>query len=125
MAVPAHLGQEAEDHYAFGFLAVDRECEGAKYHSPTPLIINNVVCDPEQGFMKIGFAERYFGVMHTAWLCSTCADNVALYLQLMKKHEGETSWPMRREFGNQVRTVGDQAWTRYLMWKRNEERCSG
>ena len=42
----------------------DHECEGAKFHSPQPLVVREVVVGPAiEG--------------RTAWLCSTCADNLA------------------------------------------------
>jgi hypothetical protein len=122
MPFPTLIAEEADPHYSFGFLAVTRDCQGAKYHSPKPLIVKNYVLDPEWGFQTVGDGEKYFGTLASAWMCGTCADNVALYLQLLKKHDGEAEWPVRREFGNLIRTLGDDAWQTYQRHKRAEER---
>lgn len=123
MPFPTQIAEAAEVSYSFGFLASTIECTGAKYHSPAPLIVQEYVLDPEWGMVTIGVEETYFGQLLTAWMCGTCADNVALYLQLMKKHGGDPAWPVRREFGNLTRLLGDRAWEQYQTWKKKEDRC--
>lgn len=60
-------------------------CEGAKFHSPTPLVLHEIDIDGR-----------------TVTLCGTCWSNVAV-LRALLSHHGELPWPVRREFGNKLR----------------------
>lgn len=70
------------------FRANERPCEGAKFHSPRPLVTELV---------KYGNVE--------AVLCHTCQANLETFLHLSKS-EGGLSWAQLREFGNQLRALG-------------------
>ena len=47
------------------------------------------------------------------WLCSTCYDNVQVFVLLMARTEGDLTWEIRREFGNRIRDLGQRAWEHY------------
>jgi hypothetical protein len=70
------------------FRAGERPCEGAKFHSPRPLITELV---------RHGTVE--------AVLCHTCKANLEVLVYLSEQ-EGELSWTQLREFGNQLRALG-------------------
>ena len=70
-----------------------RTCVGSKYHSPTPLKVE----DYEVGGKMIP-------------LCGTCADNLTTYRVLMAASNGRLPWEIRREFGNLIRALGTSAW---------------
>src|SRR4051812_40275684 len=65
-----------------------RVCEGARFHSPTPLLLREV---------RVGKRK--------VLLCGACADNFALLKLLIAAHEGDPPWELRREFGNQMRAL--------------------
>lgn len=69
-----------------GPMAVDQECEGAKFHSPTPLVLFEVA-----------------GPSRTLHLCGTCRANYLVLRALMIHYDRELEWPVRREFGNKLR----------------------
>lgn len=63
-------------------------CEGAKFHSPTPLLVHDVEL-PDGG---------------TAKLCGSCRDNLAVLLALLAD-DPALAWNVRREFGNKLRSL--------------------
>ena len=73
-------------------------CQGAKFHSPRPMIVHP--------FPK----RRGSGEDEIVYLCGTCADNVRVLLTLLKGHAGMIPWLVKRHFGNSVRAVADQAY---------------
>lgn len=75
-----------------GLLAETHGCQGAKFHSPRPMVVHPFRVDGPSG-------ER---VIH---LCGTCEDNVRLLTALMRATE--VPWRVRRCFGNQVRNVAE------------------
>ena len=77
-----------------GVLADGIECEGARYHSPNPLILHRI--EVEDGDVVL--------------LCGTCRDNLDVFDRLMRSQEGELAWPVRREFGNLIRAIGLRVW---------------
>lgn len=80
-----------------GTPAVQRACEGAKFHSPTPLVLHERPISPS-------------GAGRTAWLCSTCWDNLKLLQHLLARSNGRLSWGVRREFGNIIRALAVEGW---------------
>jgi hypothetical protein len=89
-----------------GILAEGGEvCEGAKHHSPRPLIVHEfeVLRD---GLRPIETIED--DVPGAVWLCATCADNVRVALSLFASHGGALPWEARREFGNLVRAIAQR-----------------
>jgi hypothetical protein len=73
-------------------------CQGAKFHSPRPMIVHSFRMGQEGDEGEI------------VYLCGTCTDNVQVLLTLLKGRGGEVSWPVKRCFGNLVRSVADQAY---------------
>lgn len=76
-----------------GVLTSERQCQGAKHHSPRPMTVTpfRVVAEDE-----------------IVYLCGTCADNVSVLLALLKAHRGDVPWIVMRCFGNLVRSVADR-----------------
>lgn len=104
MPFPAHLSEaiaEGTVPSRGGWYAREGEtCEGAKFHSPQPLVLRNVSLnpfDPTDGDID-------------ALLCGTCADNLGVLQELFVKMDGDVPWPLRREFGNQIRALAERGW---------------
>lgn len=70
----------------------EHECQGAKFHSPRPMLVHPFKVD-----------------QRTVYLCGTCADNVQVLLALLTAHEGDVPWVVKRCFGNLVRSVAEAA----------------
>lgn len=66
----------------------DRSCEGAKFHSPSPLLLHDV---------ELPSGRR-------ARLCGSCRDNLVV-LQRLHQVEPDLPWEVRREFGNRLRAL--------------------
>lgn len=107
MALPTHLAA----HLAEAGLNVsgsDQSCQGAEFHSPTPLAIYPVplmVSPPKPG-------EKVPEGTPVAWLCGSCRDNFRVLVHLLQRSNGALDWPVRREFGNKVRALALRAWDR-------------
>lgn len=69
------------------------ECEGSRFHSPTPLLV---------------YVEEVAGT--TVRLCGNCRDNLGVFSTLMNASNGSLPWEVRREFGNSIRDLGMRAW---------------
>lgn len=80
-----------------GVLSLEGECEGAKFHSPTPLILHEVALAPS-------------GAGTTALLCATCCDNLRVLQHLLTTNAGDVPWVVRREFGNMIRALALRGW---------------
>lgn len=92
MALPVAIAEALRDvdpETFPGSLAVEgTECEGAKFHSPGPLVL-----------FEVATPER------TVRLCGTCRANYFVLRALLAHHGGELPWPVRREFGNRLRAL--------------------
>lgn len=64
-------------------------CAGARFHSPTPLLLH-----------PTGLPDG-----REVDLCGTCKDNLGVLKTLLDQHGDELTWPVRREFGNQLRAL--------------------
>lgn len=84
-------GLLADHGTPFGSRASEHPCEGTKFHSPTPLTTQAVM---------MGDREVY--------LCPTCTANIAVYVHLSQIAPDKITWPVKREFGNQIRALGTQ-----------------
>lgn len=96
MALPENLAQELEltdEVVADGVLADGLECEAALYHSPNPLVVFRV---------ELGDGSR-------AWLCGTCRANLEVFRHMRATYDEQMPWPLRREFGNRLRALGERA----------------
>lgn len=68
----------------------ERACDGAQFHSPTPLVLHKV--DLPDG--------------RRVTLCGCCRDNVGVLVALVKTYGlAKLEWPLRREFGNRLRQL--------------------
>lgn len=82
-------------------------CEGAKFHSPRPLLVQEYVVTQVTLVACAGVTPQG---EQTAWLCGTCADNVRVALALLAAHGGALPWQALREFGNSVRAIAQRAY---------------
>jgi hypothetical protein len=65
------------------------ECQGAKFHSPRPMILH----------------ETPVGSGDVVLLCGTCRDNLAVLEALQESTEEALPGPLRREWGNVIRAL--------------------
>jgi hypothetical protein len=72
--------------------AVVHPCEGAKFHSPTPLV---TICYELPSGRQV-------------WLCPTCEMNLKCFTWLYKHAPHQLSWDVMREFGNTIRLLGQE-----------------
>lgn len=96
MPVPKHVQAAlAETNTASlpGTLAYGQECAGAKFHSPTPLLLTRVSLGDD-----------------SVWLCGTCCANLSVLQHLLATHNGDLPWTVRREFGNLIRAIALRSW---------------
>lgn len=80
-------------------------CEGAKFHSPQPMLVSEYVVARDGLIEQLGAT-----VPESVWLCGTCSANVNVLLSLMAAHNGTLPWEARREFGNLVRAIAMRAY---------------
>jgi hypothetical protein len=114
VALPTHIAEAITENFGkgsvpkFGWYADgESTCEGAAFHSPTPLVLVNVWITPE----PIGKADD--ASEYQATLCPTCAANLGVLQSLLVATEGELAWAVRREFGNTLRLLAMRGWDRY------------
>ena len=84
------------------------ECEGARFHSPTPLFTHLVRLVPPEWDAAI--SAMHSPLVH---LCGVCRDNLAILQQILAVHDGKVDWPVRREFGNEIRALALRGWQIY------------
>lgn len=75
--------------------AAEHPCEGAKFHSPRPLVTRRRVYPTTDGDSEI-------------YLCATCEANLQVLLHLLESSERPLDWTLLREFGNQLRALGQR-----------------
>jgi len=92
-----------------GIVSTEADCEGAKFHSPTPLLIRKVTLVPTSWVDGV--------ILETVWLCGVCADNLEVLLYLLQSKEGELPWGIKREFGNLIRALAMRSWERYQAYR--------
>jgi hypothetical protein len=104
VAAPPHIAQSVGSKPIGPGLRLGNgeACVGAKFHSPSPLILRETELVPWD--LKISA---------TALLCGTCADNLLVLQHLLGEFEGDVPWETRREFGNQLRDLGLRGWDIY------------
>ena len=95
-----HVGAQLTGPLRF---STQHVCEGAKFHSPNPLVVYREPVVPPPAWSD--YPEEAY-----AWLCGTCRANLAVYLTLLVQYEGELDWEVRREFGNRIRALGERGW---------------
>lgn len=106
------LGPHTEQFLATGnwdFPGVaTKPCQGAKYHSPTPLFTTQVALVP------LAWSEDAHKASATVWLCGTCRDNLDILQQMLYAAEGRLDWHIRREFGNDLRALAVKGWRTFV-----------
>jgi hypothetical protein len=98
---PPWLSLERLDH--------DHPCEGSKFHSPCPLLVRRHDLSDFVALMA-GEDEALGEALDAVWLCSTCLDNLTVYVSLLLLHDNTVDWKVRRGFGNTIRDLGRRAW---------------
>lgn len=105
MTFPAKVAEALDtiglDVPAEGWFARQHECTGARFHSPNPLVIRDIWISPDGNRGE------------SALLCGTCADNLGVLMALLQQYDGDVPWPVRREFGNQIRALAMRGWEDY------------
>lgn len=87
----------------------DSRCEGAAFHSPRPLFTKHVMLvKPEWFGPEPQFA--YWTMAPRASLCGVCRDNLDILLQMLHATDGQLDWPIRREYGNDLRRLALRGW---------------
>lgn len=87
-------------------LSTKADCEGAKFHSPNPLVLYYEPIVPTSVWSDCPDDAH-------VWLCGNCRANLAVYISLLVEHQGVLEWPVRREFGNRIRALGERGWELY------------
>lgn len=83
------------------------DCEGSRHHSPSPLLIRpyNLTAAMDTVLGQCSPTES-----ETVYLCSTCKDNLTVYLSVLYAYDGAPPLAVKRDFGNIIRALGDRAW---------------
>lgn len=104
-AVAEHLGEFTPENGWYD--PADIQCQGAAFHSPTPLTMVDTWITPES-LSSASDAEDLI-----VQLCPTCAGNLDVLKALLLATNGELPWVVRRAFGNKVRALAQRGWARY------------
>jgi hypothetical protein len=86
----------------------DAACEGAKFHSPTPMFTHPVRLIPPEWSASI--SAIHSPLVH---LCGVCRDNLTILQQMVAATAGDLDWAVRREFGNEIRALAFRGWAIY------------
>lgn len=116
MTVPPHIREQAARSVLVdlrGHLSHEHECQGSRFHSPRPLMLDQYVLDGAV-VEPLDVRVVYSTPPTVVWMCGTCADNLGLYLALRESAPEGLPWPVRREFGTLIRALGDKAWNAYV-----------
>lgn len=89
-------------------------CEGSKFHSPTPILVRPHDLAYEVQRMIDWPPLATTPEQDVVYLCSTCSDNLTVYLSVLYAYDGATPQSVRRDFGNIIRSLGDRAWQHHL-----------
>jgi hypothetical protein len=81
-------------------------CEGSRFHSPTPMFVAEVPLIPAS------WGEEHSVASRRLRLCGTCRDNLAILRQIFVSTRGQVPWEVRREFGNTIRALAEEAWSK-------------
>lgn len=107
--VAQYLRTKIGDVTDFEYAAVilQRECQGSKHHQPKPLMVRSydLAKTTSDGALAPSSVAK---ATDPVLLCSTCHDNLAVFLAMMASRENSSG--MRRDFSNTICTLGDRAW---------------
>lgn len=83
------------------------DCDGSRHHSPSPLLIRPVYLST---LLDEALGNQPSDPDDLVYLCSTCRDNIVVYLSILYAYDGAAPMAVRRDFGNLTRELGDRAW---------------
>ena len=86
------------------------ECQGSKHHSPSPLVVRPVHLSTLLDEVLEGVEREGQDLVY---LCSTCRDNIIVYLSILYAYDGAAPLAVRRDFGNLIVSLGNRAWTHW------------
>lgn len=78
-----------------------RNCEGAKNHSPAPMILYKVSLTP------------WGDNLEDAWVCSNCRDALMIYQYLLGRYDGNVPRNQFLHFGITLRQLAIRGWERH------------
>lgn len=87
------------------------DCEGSKHHSPSPLLVRPFYLSAAVDEV-LGHEPREEDDL--VYLCSTCRDNLTVYLSVLYAYDGAAPLAVKRDFGNIIRHLGDRAWEHWV-----------
>lgn len=87
------------------------DCEGSKHHSPSPLLVRPYYLSAAVDEV-LDQAPREEDDL--VYLCSTCRDNLTVYLSILYAYSGAAPMAVKRDFGNIIRHLGDRAWEHHI-----------
>lgn len=105
MNLPVHLGNLLATGQ-WDLPGVPGQCAGARFHSPTPLFVQQVCLVSASWGEVAADAPKEM-------LCGTCRDNLLVLQHIMGAGQGGLSWEIRREFGNSIRHLAQVGWDFY------------
>lgn len=89
------------------------DCEGSMHHSPSPLLIRPYYLSAAVDEVLGAPAREGDDLAQLVYLCSTCRDNLTVYLSLLYAYSGAPPLAAKRDFGNIIRHLGDRAWAHW------------
>ena len=77
----------------YGDRSAQHPCQGARFHSPTPLTTSMLALPTGRQVS----------------LCPTCSANLGMFIHLAHVAPEKLTWPVLREFGNTIRAMGQDS----------------
>jgi hypothetical protein len=97
----AEVLREVDTSFFPGLLIGDKGCQASAFHSPRPLVVNEVELVPW---------SHDFSISKKLWLCPTCAANLLVFQTILFEGNGKVDYKLAREFGNAIRNLGKEGW---------------
>lgn len=69
------------------------DCEGSRFHSPSPLLVEQVE--------QVDVGGR------SVWLCRNCRSILRVSEHLQEHADGKLDWKVAKEFGTALRVLGE------------------
>lgn len=85
------------------------DCQGSRHHSPRPLLTYRYDLSKIEAGAPAPADDEEASEAHVD-LCSTCYDNLCVYLSVLFAYRGDPHQAVRRDFGNIIRFMGERAW---------------
>ena len=94
------------------------DCEGSLHHSPSPLLIRPYYLSAA---VQEVLGDEPSTEDELIYLCSTCRDNLTVYLSVLYAYNGAPPMAVKRDFGNIIRHLGDRAWLHWIEADAHED----